>query len=297
MNARTNAFAGGAAALAAMLLLAVPASADGMPRGSLKDTPKAEPERCKLSANVALTTEYVFRGVSQTAEGPAVQGGFDATCGIFYAGVWASNLDWGVTNAVNPLNRDNAANIEMDWYAGIKPVTGRITWDLGVIYYTYPHSNTPLAVTGASANTFDAHYFELKVGGSAEIWKDGTLGLTAFFSPDYQFETGNVWTFEAAFTQNLPKFNAFRREWSPSFSALVGYQTGSDNDYKARIGNGDDNYWYWNAGLTLGFAEKWSIDIRYWDTSLDRNAGGSAFCKGSVFQCDERVVGTLKFTY
>ena len=33
------------------------------------------------------------------------------------------------------------ANIEMDWYAGIKPVTGRITWDLGVIYYTYPNSS------------------------------------------------------------------------------------------------------------------------------------------------------------
>ena len=32
------------------------------------------------------------------------------------------------------------ASIEMDWYIGIKPVTGKITWDLGVIYYSYPNS-------------------------------------------------------------------------------------------------------------------------------------------------------------
>ncbi len=77
--------------------------------------------------------EYVFRGISQTDEGPAIQGGFDATCGIFYAGVWASNLDFGGDGAGNDI-----ANIEIDFYAGIKPKTGRITWDLGVIYYAYP---------------------------------------------------------------------------------------------------------------------------------------------------------------
>ncbi len=57
--------------------------------------PPPAPRACSLSANIGLTTEYVFRGYSQTAEGAAVQGGFDATCGLFYAGVWASNLDWG----------------------------------------------------------------------------------------------------------------------------------------------------------------------------------------------------------
>jgi uncharacterized protein (TIGR02001 family) len=263
-------------------LLAGPAIADGMTkRGSIKD-PVVEPapRACALSANVALATEYVFRGVSQTAEGPAVQGGFDATCGIFYAGVWASNLDWGSSIA----GEDNA-NIEMDWYAGIKPKTGRITWDLGVIYYTYPNS---IDFTG-----FDNNYVELKVGGSAEVWKDGTLGVTVFFSPEYQYETGNVWTIETGFTQVLPKVGMF----TPTFSALVGYQAGDDVGYAARVANGDDHYWYWNVGLTLGFLEKWSLDLRYWDSSLGDNAGGSAFCTGPTFQCDERFVATLKFTY
>jgi uncharacterized protein (TIGR02001 family) len=263
------------------LLLAGPALANGK-RGSIKDPPEAAPAArvCTLSANVALATEYVFRGVSQTAQGPAVQGGFDATCGIFYAGVWASNLDWGGSAA------GDVANIEMDWYVGIKPKTGRITWDLGIIYYSYPDS--------ADLNPGrDNNYVELKVGGSAEIWKDGTLGVTVFFSPDYQFETGPVWTIETGFSQALPKMGMF----TPTFSALVGYQTGDDTAYAALVGNGDDHYLYWNAGLTLGFHEKWSLDLRYWDSNLGSNAGGSAFCNGAIFQCDERFVATLKFVH
>src|SRR6185295_12213873 len=103
-----------AASALGVAIFAGPALADGlMRRGSIKDPVEAPaPRACTLSANVALATEYVFRGVSQTAEGPAVQGGFDATCGLFYAGVWASNLDWDVNNAGR-----NAASIEMDWYA------------------------------------------------------------------------------------------------------------------------------------------------------------------------------------
>ena len=283
MTFKLSRLAGLAAASAlGAALLAGPALADGLnKRGSIKDPVEAPaPRACTLSANVALATEYVFRGVSQTAQGPAVQGGFDATCGLFYAGVWASNLDWGSVPA------GNVANIEMDWYVGVKPKTGRITWDLGVIYYTYPNS---IDAPGG----FENNYVEVKVGGSAEIWKDGTLGVTVFYSPDYQYETGNVWTVETGFTQVLPKIGMF----TPTFSALVGYQQGDDTGYNARVGNGDDHYWYWNAGVSFGFLEKWSLDLRYWDSSLGDNAGGSGFCKGGTFQCDERFVATLKFTY
>ena len=281
MNTIIKRLAGCGATLAAVVMLTSPVLADGMRRGSVKDAPVSEERRCKLSANVALATEYVFRGYSQTAENPAVQGGFDATCGIFYAGVWASNLDWGGDFAGNDI-----ANIEMDWYVGIKPVTGKITWDLGVIYYSYPGSAD--FIPGRENN-----YFEIKVGGSAEIWKDGTFGVTVFYSPDYQYEVGNVWTVETSFAQVLPKVGMF----TPTFSALLGYQQGDDVAYQAITGNGDDNYLYWNAGLTLGFHEKGSLDLRYWDTNLGSNAGGSAWCKGQIFQCDERFVATLKFTY
>jgi uncharacterized protein (TIGR02001 family) len=293
MNARLHKIAAGFATALAVMMLTGPALADGMGRrGSLKDMPKPE-ERCKHSANIALTTEYIFRGFSQTAQGPAVQGGYDLTCGIFYAGVWASSLDFAGnlpgTASFDQTGAPYDASIEMDWYIGIKPVTGRITWDLGVIYYSYPNRSNP---------GLDLNYLELKVGASAEIWKGGTLGVTVFWSPEYQLESGSTWTVETGFTHVFPKFNAIHRDWTPSFSALLGWQINEGNaSYKFTYGNGDDSYLYWNVGLTLGFLDKWSLDFRYWDTNLSSNTGGSAFCRGQTFQCDERFVATLKVTY
>ncbi len=293
MNARLHGIVAGFATALAVMMLTGPALADGMGRrGSLKDMPKPE-ERCKHSANIALTTEYIFRGFSQTAQGPAVQGGYDLTCGIFYAGVWASSLDFAgnlpSTASFDQTGAPYDASIEMDWYIGIKPVTGRITWDLGVIYYSYPNRSNP---------GLDLNYLELKVGASAEIWKGGTLGVTVFWSPEYQLESGSTWTVETGFTHVFPKFNAIHRDWTPSFSALLGWQINEGNaSYKFTYGNGDDSYLYWNVGLTLGFLDKWSLDFRYWDTNLSSNTGGSAFCRGQTFQCDERFVATLKFTY
>jgi len=85
-----------------------------------------------FSGNVALTTDYVYRGISQTDSGAAVQGGFDLEHSSgFYAGIWASNLDFG----------DNA-DIEVDYYAGIGgELSNKIGWDVGAIYYAYPDSS------------------------------------------------------------------------------------------------------------------------------------------------------------
>ena len=67
-------------------------------------------EELKLSYNLGATSDYVFRGVSQTQEDPAIQGGIDATYGIGYAGVWASNVDFGADDPT----------AEIDLYAGVR---------------------------------------------------------------------------------------------------------------------------------------------------------------------------------
>ena len=67
----------------------------------------------EFSANVALSTDYLFRGISQTDGSPAISGGFDYTyspVGI-YAGIWASNVDF------SSFGDDD--NIEIDYYGGI----------------------------------------------------------------------------------------------------------------------------------------------------------------------------------
>lgn len=239
--------------------------------GSIKDGPAAPASDWAISYNLGVTSDYVFRGFSQTAEKPTVQAGADLTYKIFYAGVWASGVDFGpITDAW----------AEIDYYAGIKPKFGPLTFDIGVIYYTYPRAFDP---------GVELDYVELKFGVSGEFWKDGTLGFTAFYSPEYTGKTGEVLTLEGSVSQVLPKFHTI----TPTFSALLGYQIGDTLAYRAAFGNGDDNYMYWNVGLSLGFHEKFSIDLRYWDTNL----GDGAFCNGQLFQCGERFVATAKFTY
>jgi hypothetical protein len=81
----------------------------------------------KLSYNVGVASDYIFRGVSNTNTNGQVFGGVDATYGIGYAGVWTSNVDFGTPNP----------DQEIDVYAGVKPTVGPASLDFGVIYYGY----------------------------------------------------------------------------------------------------------------------------------------------------------------
>ncbi len=89
----------------------------------------AHAQELSASANVALTNDYVFRGVSQTNEDPALQGGFDLSIGPgFYAGVWGSNVDFS----------PDEGSLEVDYYGGwAKEWDNGLGLDVGVIYYDY----------------------------------------------------------------------------------------------------------------------------------------------------------------
>ena len=273
--------AGFTAAMALVMNASAYAGGIYEPEVSMKDEP-APARRCSLSANVGLTTDYGFRGFSQTDEGAAIQGGFDATCGMFYAGVWASNLDFGgAESSPGSGNFRDIADIEIDLYAGVKAtVPGTpVEMDVGVIYYTYPQAFDP---------GLELDYWEIKVGASATVVPDLlTAGLTVYYSPEYTGKTGENWVFEGTAEVSLPQVAIF----TPAISGTVGYQEGDTNNTPVP---GLD-YWYWNAGLSLGFLEKFSLDLRYWDTELQ---GVGNTCTGrTVFQCDERFVATLSASF
>lgn len=82
------------------------------------------------SANVALTTDYRFRGVSLSGGDPAVQGGFDvAHESGFYVGTWASSISGG----------PSYGDLELDIYAGWSGnLSDAVSVDVGVLYYLYP---------------------------------------------------------------------------------------------------------------------------------------------------------------
>ncbi|PPD29173.1 MAG: hypothetical protein CTY20_07260, partial [Hyphomicrobium sp.] len=93
-----------AAAGLAMTALAVPAFA-----GTKDDAPAEEGRKLTWSFNIAGTSDYVFRGISQTDNDGTLQGAIDIGYGIFYAGVWGSGLDFQAGF--------NDAQLEIDLYA------------------------------------------------------------------------------------------------------------------------------------------------------------------------------------
>ncbi|HEY0065522.1 MAG TPA: TorF family putative porin [Telluria sp.] len=101
-----------------------------------------------VSFNAALTTDYRYRGLSQTRAKPALQGGADYThnpSGL-YAGVWASTIKW-----TKDLGGDG--DLEIDLYGGKRgEIATGVTYDVGGLYYFYPSNDlTP------SANTFEVY--------------------------------------------------------------------------------------------------------------------------------------------
>ena len=123
-----------------------------------------------VSANVALTTDYRFRGVSLSGGDPAIQGGVDvALPSGFYVGTWASSIDGGPAYG----------ELELDIYGGWSgQLSDAVTVDVGLLYYIYPTEDLGL----------DTDYFEpyASVGfnlgpaeatvGAAYAWEQDSLG-------------------------------------------------------------------------------------------------------------------------
>lgn len=184
-----------------------------------------------FSGTVALTTDYVFRGLTQTDTNPAVQGSFDYTNDIFYAGIWGSNVDF------------SGANIEADVYVGVRPTLGPVSFDFGVIGYFYPG-----AADDAPAGELD--YYEGKAAASIAPVEGLTLGAALYYSPEFTGEVG-----EALYAEINAGY-----AFSDAFSVSGAY--GSQD-----IDEGDD-YTTFNLGasyLTHGF----KLDLRYHDTDID----------------------------
>jgi uncharacterized protein (TIGR02001 family) len=113
----------------------------------------AAPPQHTVTANVGLFSEYIFRGIAQTAGKPAVQGGFDyAHSSGFYLGTWASNISW-----LEDFGQYHRSSLEWDVYGGYKNAfLGAEDWsyDVGVYGYLYPGSRNAGAV---SADTWELY--------------------------------------------------------------------------------------------------------------------------------------------
>ena len=138
-----------------------------------------------------LTTDYMSRGTTQTDGGPAIQGYVEADYGKFYAGVWASNVDYGFPDT------------EVDFSVGWRPEWGKWAFDFGAVYYYYAVD------TGTS-------YADLYAQTDYTVNDWLTVGGQLWVSPDY-VQTGTSAVYGLADTTiSLPA--------NFSISGQVGYQ-------------------------------------------------------------------------
>jgi len=189
---------------------------------------QAEDKPVSVAFNIGATTDYVFRGISQTDEKAAIQGGADLTIAkIGYAGVWASNVDF-----------NNGTDIEYDLYGGIKPTVGAVTFDLGFVRYGY--TNQPSGP--------DEDYLEWKLGASVPAGP-ATVGVVAYYSNDFFGETGPATYYELNASGAIPNSKF-------SLSGAIGRQ----------VVKGPLDYTTWNAGVGYALTDHVGLDLRYWDT-------------------------------
>ena len=201
-----------------------------------------------FSANVAVTSEYLFRGISQTDDAPALQGGFDYEVSLaepvaLYLGVWGSNVDFNEAAGVD------GATVEIDGYGGLRgTVPGtRLSWDAGFIYYAYP---------GADSN-LEYDFWEV----TASLGYDfGVASVTGSvnWSPDNTGDTGYETYTKLAVDVPVPVVKDL------SLSAYVANQ---DLDQ-------GDSYVEWNFSVGYSIAG-FGLSVAYSDTDISPAADGN----------------------
>lgn len=149
------------------IMVAVPAHAeDGGAEGSA----------FTISGNATLVSDYRFRGVSQTGGDAALQGSVTVAheSGI-YAGVWASNVDFG---KFGPAADALYGSLEVDLYAGWSgEVASGLTADAGVLYFVYPDGefDKPEIFEPYASLSTTLGPASVKVG-ATYAWKQAALG-------------------------------------------------------------------------------------------------------------------------
>ena len=139
-------------------------------------------QAAEISANVALVSDYRFRGISQSDESIALQGGFDLGFdnGI-YIGTWGSTVDFDNAD-------DFDGSLELDYYVGWGMDIGENSAiDVGYLYYDYPGDDGD-----------EGDYQELYGSFS---WRDLTVGMA--YSDDYYGETDTFFYYYAGYSLGL----------------------------------------------------------------------------------------------
>jgi len=213
--------------------------------------------QAEISANVALATDYVFRGISQTDNQLAISGGFDwGHESGFYLGTWASNVDSAL------FSGPTDPQIELDLYAGFSGDFGDsgLGYDVGYIRYEYPG--------GGSSDTNEI-YGALSFGDfTGQVNYSNELNFTG--------DDGDGWYFNAGYGT---EFNGV------GLSASIGYSSGDAWDVIT-----DGSYVDWSLGASYSVVGV-DLGLTYTDTNLSNTDCGSSTL------CDSKLIASVSKSF
>ena len=304
--------------LSVVAALAVGASASPALAGDAAvKAPKAAPPPYMLDVAVggSITTDYLFRGISQSDKGPSGGAYFEpdltTPIGTFYAGIAAWAISWPSAFPYGFTDPD----AEVDFYGGWRNSWGPLSVDIGAIEYYYPSESW----NGA---TKSSDFYEIygKVG--YDFGNGFAIGGTVFYTPDllHYSETftnmaaaglipGGLGKPDAVYYSGLASYTFPKwGDLTTKISGELGYWDIATSSFiVAGVANGNPtasnpSYTYWNAGIAFAYKEL-TLDLRYHGTDQSVSDCASFLVvgttpgsfNGSNSWCDDRFVATLKF--
>jgi opacity protein-like surface antigen len=273
----------------AAVALATPALAADM---KLKAAPPpAPPNPWDLAFGAGLTSDYIFRGISQSNHNPSVNAYFEPRYNVspylqLYAGVAGSSISF-----------PNRAAAEIDGYGGIRPTFGPLSLDFGGIVYWYPGgtcyngSLAPVFGTDCLENGYlpingnvikkDLTFWEVYAKGSYAVNDQVSIGGTAFYSPSV-LNSGANGTYVTGGAKLTAPSAAMPEGWGLYLSGDAGkwFLGTSDAFYCTQVGvpgctapfpNGIPykSYTTWNVGIAIT-KSVFTLDFRYFDTDMNK---------------------------
>jgi uncharacterized protein (TIGR02001 family) len=187
------------------------------------------------SVTVIATSNYLFRGATQSLHEPSVQASVDVASGPFYAGAFAANMDF-----------DTKANLEIDLYAGFKPKWGPAQMDFAVLGYFYPQED-PL------------NLMEVKAAATFASQTGSALTLSYFYSPEWG--KGGPMSNYVEMAAAVPIPGTKIGPFALTANAAIGRQTfgmGAIADYSN-----------WKASISAAADKGWFAELAWTDTDLD----------------------------
>lgn len=208
------------------------------------------------SGNISLASDYVFRGVTQTNQDPALQGGVEyAADSGFYVGTWGSNISWlsDASSTAAPIS----SSLELDLYGGYRgKFSDAVSYDVGALYYWYP-GDYPTGFN--SADTLEV-YAGISVAASEKVSLGAKYSYAATDLFGYADSDGSGYL-----------------DLTANVAVADGWSIGAHAGKQWIEGNAAFEYTDWKLGVTRSFENGFSVGLAYSDTDADSALYTNAF--------------------